>query len=127
MSIEADHYTSVVGVDAHAANHTHALIESPSGKLIDQKTFPTTPRRVGPSDRLDRSENCARCRARTRLGRGHRLLWCGHGRAFVRGRLPGRLSPDSVHETVAWEGQDRHSRPDRSGPLDPDHGYRTAP
>ena len=43
MSIVADHYTSVVGVDTHAATHTYALIESPSGKLIDQKTFPTTP------------------------------------------------------------------------------------
>jgi len=42
MSIVADHYTSVVGVNTHAATHTYALVDSPSGKLIDQKTFPTT-------------------------------------------------------------------------------------
>jgi transposase len=47
MSIVADHYTSVVVVDTHAATHTYALIESPSGKLIDQKTFPTTPPGLG--------------------------------------------------------------------------------
>ena len=39
----ADHYTSVVGIDTHAATHTYALIDSPSGKLLDQKTFPTSP------------------------------------------------------------------------------------
>jgi len=43
MSLVADHYTAVVGVDTHAATHTYALIEAPSGKLLDQKTFPTTP------------------------------------------------------------------------------------
>ena len=43
MSIVADHYRTVVGVDTHAATHTYAVVESPSGKLLDQKTFPTTP------------------------------------------------------------------------------------
>ena len=43
MSIVADHYRFVVGVDTHAATHTYALIESPSGKQLGQETFPTTP------------------------------------------------------------------------------------
>ena len=42
MTIVADHFTSIVGVDTHPAPHTYALVESPSGKLIDQRTFPTT-------------------------------------------------------------------------------------
>lgn len=42
MSIVADHYRFVVGVDTHAATHTYALVESPSGKQLGQETFPTT-------------------------------------------------------------------------------------
>jgi transposase len=42
MSIVADHYRFVVGVDTHAATHTYALVEAPSGKLLGQATFPTT-------------------------------------------------------------------------------------
>lgn len=42
MSIVADHYRFVVGIDTHAATHTYALIESPSGKELGAETFPTT-------------------------------------------------------------------------------------
>lgn len=42
MSIVADHYRLVVGVDTHAATHTYALVESPSGRQLGQETFPTT-------------------------------------------------------------------------------------
>lgn len=42
MSIVADHYRFIVGVDTHAATHTYAIMESPSGKLRAQGTFPTT-------------------------------------------------------------------------------------
>lgn len=42
MSIVADHYRFIVGVDTHAATHTYAIMESPSGKLLAQETFPTT-------------------------------------------------------------------------------------
>ncbi|MGL5826261.1 MAG: IS110 family transposase [Nocardioides sp.] len=42
MSIVADHYRFVVGVDTHAATHTYAIIESPSGKELGTETFPTT-------------------------------------------------------------------------------------
>lgn len=42
MSIVADHYRFVVGVDTHAATHTYAVIESPSGKELGTETFPTT-------------------------------------------------------------------------------------
>ena len=42
MSIVADHYRFVVGVDTHAATHTYALVESPSGRQLGEETFPTT-------------------------------------------------------------------------------------
>lgn len=42
MSIVADNYRFVVGVDTHAATHTYALLESPSGKELGTETFPTT-------------------------------------------------------------------------------------
>ena len=42
MPIVANTYSYVVGVDTHAASHTYAVIECPSGALIDQATFPTT-------------------------------------------------------------------------------------
>jgi len=42
MSIVADHYRFIIGVDTHAATHTYAIVESPSGKLRAQETFPTT-------------------------------------------------------------------------------------
>jgi len=42
MSIVADHYRFIVGIDTHAATHTYALVESPSGKELGTETFPTT-------------------------------------------------------------------------------------
>lgn len=42
LSIVADHYRFVVGVDTHAATHTYAIIESPSGRQLGTETFPTT-------------------------------------------------------------------------------------
>lgn len=42
LSIVADHYRFVVGVDTHAATHTYALLEAPSGKELGTETFPTT-------------------------------------------------------------------------------------
>lgn len=42
LSIVADNYRFVVGVDTHAATHTYALGESPSGKELGTETFPTT-------------------------------------------------------------------------------------
>lgn len=41
MSIVADHYRFVVGVDTHAATHSYAIIECPSGRVTDESTFPT--------------------------------------------------------------------------------------
>ncbi len=38
MSIVADHYRFVVGVDTHAATHTYALVESPSGRELGTET-----------------------------------------------------------------------------------------
>lgn len=42
MSIVADQYSYVVGVDTHAATHTFAVIESPSGKHLETKSFSTS-------------------------------------------------------------------------------------
>jgi transposase len=43
LSIVADSYRFVVGVDTHAATHTLALIEAGSGARRDQAQFPTSP------------------------------------------------------------------------------------
>lgn len=42
VSIVADHYQFVVGVDTHAATHTYALLASPSGAQLGTGTFPAT-------------------------------------------------------------------------------------
>lgn len=42
MTIVADNFQFVVGVDTHAATHTFAIVECPTGKVVDQQTFPTT-------------------------------------------------------------------------------------
>lgn len=40
MSIVADDFKYVVGVDTHAATHTFAIVESPNSRVLDQGTFP---------------------------------------------------------------------------------------
>ena len=50
MSIVADHYTFVVGVDTHARTHTYAILTG-GGRLVDQQEFPTQP--AGVSRALD--------------------------------------------------------------------------
>jgi len=42
LTIVADHYRFVVGVDTHAATHSYAVVECPTGRIVDQTTFPTT-------------------------------------------------------------------------------------
>lgn len=42
MTIVADLFRFVVGVDTHAATHTYTILES-SGRLLDQQQFPTSP------------------------------------------------------------------------------------
>jgi transposase len=41
MTIVADAYTYVVGVDTHAATHHYAVIEARTGGLVDDAEFPT--------------------------------------------------------------------------------------
>lgn len=43
MSIVADDFKYVVGVDTHAASHTLAIVESPNSRLVDRGTFPASP------------------------------------------------------------------------------------
>lgn len=55
MTIVADAYTYVVGVDTHAATHHYAIIETRSGALIDHAQFPTHPKGLHrASDWIDR-------------------------------------------------------------------------
>jgi hypothetical protein len=42
MSIVADTYNYVIGVDTHAKTNTYAVIAADTGALIDTATFPTT-------------------------------------------------------------------------------------
>lgn len=42
MSIVADRHRYVVGVDTHAATHSHVIVEAPLARLIDQASFPTS-------------------------------------------------------------------------------------
>lgn len=42
MTIVADLFRFVVGVDTHAATHTYTILEA-SGRLVDQQQFPTSP------------------------------------------------------------------------------------
>lgn len=39
----ADLYRYVVGVDTHAGTHSYAIVTAPTGAVVDQATFPTTP------------------------------------------------------------------------------------
>jgi transposase len=43
MTIVADAYTYVVGVDTHAATHHYAIIETRTGGVVDDAEFPTHP------------------------------------------------------------------------------------
>lgn len=42
MTIVADTFAFVVGVDTHAATHSFAIVACPSGRIIDEQRFPTT-------------------------------------------------------------------------------------
>lgn len=42
MTIVADQYEHVVGVDTHARTHTYAVLDAGTGRRIDSATFPTT-------------------------------------------------------------------------------------
>lgn len=42
MSIVAENYQYVIGVDTHAKTHTYAVITAATGAIIDTATFPTT-------------------------------------------------------------------------------------
>ena len=43
MSIVAEQYEFVIGVDTHAATHTLSVITAATGAVIDQAVFSTTP------------------------------------------------------------------------------------
>ena len=42
MSIVAENYQYVIGVDTHAKTHTYAVIAATTGAVVDTATFPTT-------------------------------------------------------------------------------------
>jgi transposase len=43
MTIVADRYRFVAGVDTHARTHTLALVDASTGRTVDARTFPSTP------------------------------------------------------------------------------------
>jgi transposase len=43
MSIVAEQYTHIVGVNTHARTHTYAVMSSVTGQVTDTATFPTSP------------------------------------------------------------------------------------
>lgn len=43
MTIVADHYELVIGVDTHAASHTLSIVTTANGAIGDQVSFPTNP------------------------------------------------------------------------------------
>lgn len=47
MTIVAEHYAHVVGVDTHARTHTYAVLSSATGQVADTATFPTSPPGIG--------------------------------------------------------------------------------
>jgi transposase len=47
MTIVAERYAHVVGVDTHARTHTYALLSSATGQVADTATFPTSPPGIG--------------------------------------------------------------------------------
>lgn len=42
MSIVAEEFTHVIGVDTHAAKHAYAIVEAATGGLVAQRSFPTS-------------------------------------------------------------------------------------
>lgn len=43
MPIVADAFTHVIGVDTHARKHAFAVVETATGKLLEEQSFPTSP------------------------------------------------------------------------------------
>ena len=42
MTIVAERYRHVIGVDTHAGTHTYAILDAGTGRTADSATFPTT-------------------------------------------------------------------------------------
>lgn len=43
MPIVAETFTHVIGVDTHARSHAFALVDATTGKLLEERSFPTSP------------------------------------------------------------------------------------
>jgi transposase len=41
--LTADRYRWIVGIDTHAATHSYAILDTTTGRITDQQTFPTHP------------------------------------------------------------------------------------
>lgn len=83
-----DEYDYVVGVDTHAATHSYAIVVAPTGALVGEQSFPTTPAGV--------ARACDWIARRTGgdvtgvlIRRRHWLVRCDLGRGTRQGRLPG--------------------------------------
>ena len=47
MTIVAEHFTFVVGVDTHARSNTYAIIATRTAARLDAATFPASPPGIG--------------------------------------------------------------------------------
>ncbi|WP_415854101.1 IS110 family transposase [Sinomonas sp. G460-2] len=47
MTIVAERYEHVIGVDTHARTHTYAILDAGTGRTADSATFPTSPAGLG--------------------------------------------------------------------------------
>lgn len=43
MTIVAEQFTHVIGVDTHAGTHAYAIVDAGTGGLIAERSFPTSP------------------------------------------------------------------------------------
>lgn len=109
MSIIAQLFSFVVGVDTHARNHVYAVLCAATGRHLDTREFPTTPAGIK--------------RAITWVGRrtGGDLstLWVVEGTASYGAILTGTVSAEGYEVTEApWMDPKNHHGLGKSDPLD---------
>lgn len=100
MSIVAQSYRFVVGVDTHARNHVYAIVAATTGELVDTGQFPTT------GAGLKRAISWV-CR---RTGDAAGALWVLEGAASYGALLAGAVAADGhqVAEAPRMDARDRH-------------------
>jgi len=123
LPIVADHFRFVVGGDTHAASHSFAVIECPSGRLVAESTFPAS------SAGLARAVTWI---SRHTPGGVDGVLVAVEGTGSYGAVLADRLedagyrvveAANTIGETLARHWQNRCPRRHHGGTLD--HGHRS--